>query len=64
MNNIHHVKANKLLEGTPIIVLESEIFVSQIKELLENEHLEQDQRIDSFAAFVALALLRIAVFVK
>jgi hypothetical protein len=63
-NSVHHAKGKKLLEGAPIIYLEFEFLVAKITMLLENEHLEHVQRIDPFAACIALALLRIALFTK
>ena len=50
--------------GTACIFLEFEFLVAKIKKLLENENLEQDQRIDTFAACIALAVLSIAPIEK
>ena len=63
-NIVHHAKANKLLEGAPVIYLEFKFFIAKIKKLLENEYHKQDHRIGTFAACIALALLSIALFDK
>jgi hypothetical protein len=63
-NIVHHSKANKLLEGAPVIYLEFKFVIAKIKKLLKNKHLEQDQRIYPFASCIALALLHIALVEK
>jgi hypothetical protein len=63
-NTVHHAKANKFLEGAPIMYLEFEFLVAKIIKLLENKDLEQDQRVDQFAACIARALSHIAIFEK
>ncbi len=63
-NIVHHAKADKLLEGAPVIYLEFKFFITKIKKLLKNENLEQDQRICPFAPCIVLELLRIALVEK
>jgi hypothetical protein len=42
--------------------MEFKIFVTKVKALLECEHLEQDEGIDSLGPCIALAGLRVACF--
>jgi hypothetical protein len=51
---LHQAKGNgQLFKGSSVIYLEFKLFIAEVEELLENEHLEQDQRVDP----LALALL-------
>jgi hypothetical protein len=42
--------------------LEFKLFIAEVKKLLENQHLEEDYRINPLATCVAPALLRISLF--
>ena len=61
-DTVHDTKTNKLLEGTPVIDLEFKLFIAEVEELLENQHLEEDQWIDSLSACIALSFVLIAPF--
>ena len=61
-NAVHHTKPDKLLKGAPVIHLKFKLFIAEVEKLLENEHLEKDQRINPFASCVALPLVRVALF--
>jgi hypothetical protein len=63
-NAIHHAKPDKLLKGASVIHLEFELVIAEVNKLLENEHLEKDQRINPRAPYIALALLNIALIKK
>ena len=60
-NAVHHTKPDKLLKGAPVIHLKFKLFIAEVEKLLENEHLEKDQRINPFAPCIGLALLDIAL---
>jgi hypothetical protein len=45
----------------PVIHLEFKLFIAEVEKLLENEHLEKDQRINQFASCVALPLVGVAL---
>jgi hypothetical protein len=60
-NAVHHTKPDKLLKGAPVIHLEFKLFIAEVEKLLENEHLEKDQRINPLAPCIVLALLHIAL---
>ena len=57
----HHTKPDKLLKGASVVHLEFKLFIAQVEKLLENEHLEKDQRINPLAPCIALALVLIAL---
>jgi hypothetical protein len=57
-------KPDKLLKGAFVIHLEFELVIAEAEKLLENEHLEKNQRINSLAPCIALSLLSIALFKK
>ena len=59
-NAIHHAKTDKLLEGASVIDLKFKLLIAEIEQLLENQHLEEDQRINPLSPRVALTLLRVA----
>ena len=61
-NVIHDTKTHELLKGTPVIDLEFELFIAEIKELLENQYLEEDQWIDSLSPCIAFAYLLVTPF--
>ena len=58
-NAVHYAKPDKLFEGAPVIDLKFELFIAEIEQLLKNQHLEEDQRINPLSPRVALSLLRI-----
>jgi hypothetical protein len=60
-NAVHHSKTHKLLEGAPVIDLEFQLFIAEVEKLLENEHLEKDQRVNPLAPCIAPALVLIAL---
>ena len=60
-NAVHHSKTHKLLEGAPVIDLEFQLFIAEVEKLLENEHLEKDQRINPLAPCVIFPLKHIAL---
>ena len=60
-NPVHHTKPDKLLKGASVVHLEFKLFIAQVEKLLENEHLEKDQRVNPLAPCIALALVLIAL---
>ena len=56
---VHYAKTDKLLKGAPVIDLKFNLFIAEIEQLLNNQHLEEDQRINPLSPRVALSLLRI-----
>ena len=60
-NHVHHTKSDKLLKGASVVHLEFKLFIAQVEKLLENEHLEKDQRVNPLAPCIALALVLIAL---
>jgi hypothetical protein len=60
-NTVHHTKPDKLLKGASVVHLEFKLFIAQVEKLLENEHLEKDQRVNPLAACIALELVLIAL---
>ena len=63
-NVVHHAKPDKLLKGASVIHLEFELVIAEVEKLLENEHLEKDQRINPLAPCIALAFLSISLVKK
>ena len=44
-----------------MIYLELRLLIAKVEQLLENEHLQKDQRINPLASCIALALMRITL---
>ena len=63
-NAVHHAKTDRLLKRTSVVHLEFKLVIAEVEKLLENEYLEQDQRIDPFAVCIALAILSIDLVKK
>ena len=57
----HHTEPDKLLKGASVVHLEFKLFIAQVEKLLENEHLEKDQRVNPLAPCIAPALVLIAL---
>ena len=60
-NAVHHPKSDKLVKGKPIIHLEFKLLLAEVEKLLENEHLEKEQRLNPLAPCVALAIMRLSL---
>ena len=60
-NIIHHSESDKFLEGAPVINLKFKLFITEVEQVLQNQHLEQDQRINPLSPRIALPLLRVAL---
>jgi hypothetical protein len=58
-NAVHYAKHDKLFEGAPVIDLKSNLFIAEIEQLLKDQHLEEDQRINPLSPRVALPVLRV-----
>ena len=57
----HHSKTHKPLEGAPFINLKFQLFIAAVEKLLENEHLEKDQRVNPLGPCVIFPLKYIAL---
>jgi hypothetical protein len=64
LNDIHHSKSGKLLQGAPVLDLAFKLCTAEGEKLLEIKHLEKDQRINPLTPCIALAHLRIALIKK
>ncbi len=64
MNDIHHSKFGKFLQRALVVDLKFKLCTAEGEKLLENKHLEKDQRINPLTPCIALALLRIALIKK
>ena len=62
-NAVHYAKPDILSEGAPVIDLKFKLFIAEIEQLLKNQHLAEDQRINPLSPRVPLPLLRV-VFLK
>ena len=63
-NAVHHAKPDKLLKGASVIHLKFGLVIAEVEKLLENEHLEKDQRINPLASCIALVILSMALVKK
>ena len=59
-NAVHHAKTDKLFEGAPIADLKLNLFIAEIEQLLKNQNLEKNQRINPLSPRVAFPVLRVA----
>ena len=51
-NAVHHAKSDKLFEGAPVIDLKFNLIIAELEQLLKNQHLEEDQRINPLSPSV------------
>ena len=58
---IVQTKSHKLLKGAPVIHMELKSLIAKVEKLLENEHLEQDQRINPHGHCIALPFMSVAL---
>jgi hypothetical protein len=56
---VNDTRARRLLEETPDIDQELELFIAKAEELLENQHIKEDRWISSHSPCLAIELLRI-----
>jgi hypothetical protein len=63
-NVVHHTKPDKLLKGASVIHLVFKLVIIEDEKLLENKHLEKDQRINPLAPYIALPFLSISLVNK
>ena len=56
---IHHAKSDRFLKEASVIDLKFKLLIAEVEQLLENQHLEQNQRIHPLASRVAPSLLRV-----
>jgi len=59
-NSVQHTNTDKLLRGASVVHLEFKLFIAQVEKLMDNEHLEKDQRVNHLAPCIALALVLIS----
>ena len=61
-NGIHHAQSNKDLEGAPVVDLEFKFFITEVEQLLQHQHLEENERIKPQPASIALASFALTMF--
>ena len=59
-NAVHYAKPDKLFERAPVVDLKLKLFIAEVEQLLQNQHLEENQRINPLSSSVDLPVLRVA----